>query len=599
MLKSWPVSLILMMFLPLAGGFLARSMAMPVLENPIGPWVCQFQLVANLAPVACEFGGISAVLLLTSLVTGAIALSLIVLFFLGSFFAFFHQRLLTVIFPKVATLANVLNGVFLLALGVHIIVMLWALYVSSNGTRPSNTMLAIIALGVVSGVGKMLTMSMDHKSDLEVLPIDALRLDTSAAPALMQTIEDIADALKVQRPDNIFIGLDPEFWFTQHRLQADYMEKAVKGRSLYLSLPLMRVMSAEEFKAAIAHELAHFGPSQRAYSEGFAPVYRRVAGVFRDMNGEQHPLVEIAMTPVRATIRMMVSIFGMNLRKVAKGREASADAQAAKLAGADAMAGAIAKMSAFESLWNELEDDQIVRASGGMAPAIDLTVIFSEAAYVYSDGPVGKGLVGALGRVQISHPFDVHPPSAKRIRSLKVGINSGNSAELLDHKGEDAATVLLPMRDSIGRDLTRIFNDKHNSRKDRAPAELKTYIRDRQRALLSIIADIVCCGEDEISRTQTALEVLTAQVDGFDRFDFLGLLSGRIASHQFDDALEVLRQSLKPDAARGVVAMAKTIAKDGPARLPDQQAEYLALLEMDLGDLELQPDDEDLETVSS
>ncbi|MEO1551209.1 MAG: M48 family metalloprotease [Pseudomonadota bacterium] len=398
----------------------------------------------------------------------------------------------------------------------------------------------------------------------------------------MGLVEAAAEQVHAPVPDHVLVGLKPEIWITSQRTRPNYSEGGLKGRTLYVSLPLMRVMSTEELIAAIAHEMAHFRHDEVEFTEGFSPIFRRVSGVFRAMNKEEHPLVQIAMVPARAAIRLLVAIFGLNVGNVALARERRADRLAQEVAGARIYAQALAKQTAWTSLWEDLSQDQAARARGGLAPAIDLSVIFAEAAYVYSGGAFAPRLREMITTQRTPHLFDPHPPTGKRLRAIPSAERPEISAALLEPAFDNAAADLLQDAESLGRDLTRLFNDAARGDIEVAPGAHKEYMRTQQRALISLIADIVCCGADEIDRAQFALDLLTERVDGFDRFDLFGLLSGRLASPPFEDALETLRQQLPAQAAQEVAVMADAVSRRGATRQPDQQAEYLALIEQDL-----------------
>ena len=73
-------------------------------------------------------------------------------------------------------------------------------------------------------------------------------------------------------PDHIVVGLDPTFFVTEARVRC--VSGVLKGRTLFVSLPLSRLLTLEEFGAVVAHELAHFTGKDTAFSKKFFPVYR-------------------------------------------------------------------------------------------------------------------------------------------------------------------------------------------------------------------------------------------------------------------------------------------------------------------------------------
>ncbi|MEO1551756.1 MAG: hypothetical protein AAFR93_15210, partial [Pseudomonadota bacterium] len=193
-MKNNPViALLLMLSLPLLGWVVSLFADTPPDQSPVAVFLCTNAFVYNLSPGACELGNFFAVLRLTSFVTGLAAVGLATIFVLSSMVALAGRGMLTWIFPRVATLANVLNGLFLLLIGVHLIALLWALYASSTGGTPSYAMLALVAVGVLAGVGRVLSMSMSHKEDWEVVAVEAQRVDARSAPGLMGIVEDAAE----------------------------------------------------------------------------------------------------------------------------------------------------------------------------------------------------------------------------------------------------------------------------------------------------------------------------------------------------------------------------------------------------------------------
>src|SRR5690606_6087716 len=80
-------------------------------------------------------------------------------------------------------------------------------------------------------------------------------------PRLALLVQQIAKATNARMPDNIVLGLDPNFFATTAPMHTPTSRRLLTGQTLYLSLPLMRVLSLDEVKAVVGHELAHFSGS--------------------------------------------------------------------------------------------------------------------------------------------------------------------------------------------------------------------------------------------------------------------------------------------------------------------------------------------------
>ncbi|MEM9269803.1 MAG: hypothetical protein AAGA78_12790, partial [Pseudomonadota bacterium] len=132
-MKNNPViALLLMLSLPLVGWLVSAFSEPPADPSPVATFLCSNGFIYALSPVQCEQGSFFAILRFSSLVTALVALGLAAIFVISSIIALSGRSMLTWIFPRVATLANVLNGIFLLLIGIHLVVLLWALYASST-----------------------------------------------------------------------------------------------------------------------------------------------------------------------------------------------------------------------------------------------------------------------------------------------------------------------------------------------------------------------------------------------------------------------------------------------------------------------------------
>ena len=95
----------------------------------------------------------------------------------------------------------------------------------------------------------------------------------SEYPALWAFAEQSADAVGSIPPDNIIVVMSANFYVTQSPVWLVGRSSVVNGRTLYVSAPLLRLMSEMEIKAVLAHEFAHFTGSDTMYSTQVVPVY--------------------------------------------------------------------------------------------------------------------------------------------------------------------------------------------------------------------------------------------------------------------------------------------------------------------------------------
>src|SRR6185295_11200706 len=89
------------------------------------------------------------------------------------------------------------------------------------------------------------------------------------APALWAHLRRCAAHLNTAPPDNVVAGIDVNFFVTEAPLKV--RERTVTGRSLYVSLPLLRLLDRPEADAVLVHELAHLRGGDTASSARLGP----------------------------------------------------------------------------------------------------------------------------------------------------------------------------------------------------------------------------------------------------------------------------------------------------------------------------------------
>jgi Zn-dependent protease with chaperone function len=102
----------------------------------------------------------------------------------------------------------------------------------------------------------------------------AKQIDSSVTPKLVEFFAGVSKSIGAKKPENIVVGLEPNFFATAATLKLVGEGKPLSGEFLYLSLPLMRLFNVSELRAVMGHELGHFKGADVAYSLKFAPVYR-------------------------------------------------------------------------------------------------------------------------------------------------------------------------------------------------------------------------------------------------------------------------------------------------------------------------------------
>ena len=109
----------------------------------------------------------------------------------------------------------------------------------------------------------------------------AREVSPAEAPELWQSIRTSAEHLRTEPPDRLIVGLDLDCYVTE--LAVVLESGLIEGKTLYLSLPLMKQLSEEEILSVIGHELGHFIGEDTKLTHEFYPLHFKVRTLMKEM----------------------------------------------------------------------------------------------------------------------------------------------------------------------------------------------------------------------------------------------------------------------------------------------------------------------------
>jgi Zn-dependent protease with chaperone function len=282
---------------------------------------------------------------------------------------------------------------------------------------------AFVAAAAVFGAVKAILSRarIDNEVQGELVAADA-------APALWTRLRDYAARLGTAPPDVVIAGVDANFFVTEQPLRVG--GAGTKGRALFVSLPLLRVLAQDEADAVLAHELGHFVGGDTAASATLRPKLVQFDTYLEHMRVGGLTIVAFFV------LHLYRVAFELALSRSSREREFAADRVAAGLVSADALARALVKVSAYSLYRGEVEgklfahdekhDGQLgigQRVAGGLAE-------FSRSA----------AFVEGVRRGGVPHPFDSHPPLRERMRNVGADVPEDRFAQIV---GEPPATTWI------------------------------------------------------------------------------------------------------------------------------------------------------------
>lgn len=240
----------------------------------------------------------------------------------------------------------------------------------------------------------------------QITDVEGELIGEDSAPALWAHIRQLAAGAETASPDHIVAGIDANFFVTEAPLCVN--QRTLRGRSLFVSLPLLRLLDHVEADAVLMHELAHFRGGDTASSAALGPKL-----VQYDFYCAMMQATGVTFL-VFYVLRLYRVIFEFALKRDSRGREFVADRVAATLVSAQGLVRALIKIGAYADyravIEQRLFDDQVQHSEKiGIADCVATGLApYAESAQ----------FLDAMQAACIPHPFDSHPALSERMRSV-------------------------------------------------------------------------------------------------------------------------------------------------------------------------------------
>ncbi|WP_432136688.1 M48 family metalloprotease [Streptomyces sp. bgisy154] len=246
-------------------------------------------------------------------------------------------------------------------------------------------------------------------------------VDLDDAYGLWETVMDLADRIGVPAPTEIRLTMEANAAVSE--------ETGVRGgtgqRRLYVGLPLLAGLRADELRAVLAHELAHCAQGHTRFA---ATVYRGATGLERAREGFAAPEVGNPIVTVYAgfqylTLSLYAWIYNALSFAVRRRQELEADATAAAVAGREAAVRALVGVATVAAAWQDFHT-QVLRPMAVLGrlpddPVRAFHAVLTDPRYG-GRAPVGQAAREARQPVAVRHPFDSHPPLRQRLAALRA-----------------------------------------------------------------------------------------------------------------------------------------------------------------------------------
>ncbi|MBN8228370.1 M48 family metallopeptidase [Corallococcus macrosporus] len=252
-------------------------------------------------------------------------------------------------------------------------------------------------------------------SDFEV---EAEELPEERAPELWACVRQLCARLKTTPPDHILAGIDTNFFVTEHEVRVG--GRTLTGRTLFVSLSLLRTLERSEAEAVLAHEMGHLLGGDTGHSKRLSPTLSR-------FNHYLQTLHEGGMTmPIFYFMRAYRALFELSLGRSRRASELAADRLAAGVTSGQDISRSLVKVGAYASFRARVEEKLFAEDARHHSVAIAQRVAHGFSEYARSEA-VHDDLKGAV----TPHPFDSHPPLAARMENVGVHLKPADMTQVL------------------------------------------------------------------------------------------------------------------------------------------------------------------------
>lgn len=439
-----------------------------------------------------------------------------------------------------------------------------------------------VALGALGAAYKLFDGIFDYGGKLRTRVVGTPVTETKA-PGLFEFVKSIATRLGAKMPDNIVVGLEPNFFATSAEVVTPASTRPLDGDTLYVSASLARLMSVPEFAAVIGHELGHFRGEDTEFSLKFTPVYAGLGQALADTRYEKGERVHhgLAKIPARALLSFIMDIFAMNERAISRKRELLADQAGAEASSARALMTALAKTAFYSVLWEGLRNENIDRLHRGKASRNLSSVLEDKVRYDIDEEKLTKAL-SELSKRTVPHPTDSHPPIGVRMKSLGVETGSITADDMA--VPENSAILLFRNAVTLEENLS-VMEHKHLADEGLAPPTGRgTGGAGRHLSIIYRMA-IAMSGTDgkmNMQRVRVAETVGAELFPDFEATDFRQACSYATEIPDLDTLAEELNELIDADQKRSVIGFLKRVAEaDGEISLGEQI--YIEAVAAELG----------------
>lgn len=393
----------------------------------------------------------TAIALLTeaSLVAAVVGVALPLMFFFAARICGENRSLTALVFPTLVPVSLVLLAALVLVQGA---IITGSFYYAEAWFIERVHFILIGSVGIGAAIGCFgLIVSIGELMKRRQITVAAKKVTRESAPRLWEFVSSVARDVQTGAPKNIIVGLEPNFYVTTCDIVLIGENETLTGETLYLSVTLCRMLTTEEFRSVVGHELGHFLGDDTTYSRKFSPVYSGLAAAISNLAESETGSTGLAKLPAVYLLIYGYGEFDRNVARISRQREFKADKVGAAAGSALSLISCLSKLVVYSSIWPLVEEKNRERLSEGKVSE-NLSLLMQYHAKYENDPEKADQILDRVFESATYHPTDTHPPISERAKALELD-RTQVKAGLLEIPDEHAATLIDEFR-ALEKELT-------------------------------------------------------------------------------------------------------------------------------------------------
>jgi Zn-dependent protease with chaperone function len=334
-------------------------------------------------------------------------------------------------------LQAIVQGILLVALSFWVTALWFNAY--------SVKLILVVGLLALAAVGLVVVAMFRRIKDDFVVVGQVIEKD-EAAP-IWNELQRICARVGTHPPDQIIAGIDDNFFVTEHPVIVG--DRTYRGRTLFVSLSLLKQLQGGEADAVLAHEMAHFSGQDTLYSRKIAPLLSRYDHYLQALHEGGVTL------PIYYFMLCFRALYQLSLGKLSRQREFRADRIAVETTSARDVTGALLRTVAYSKYRDSVEQDLFKQEQALETANVSERIEqgFRQYAAHFVSGP-------DIGQLAPAHPFDSHPPLSQRLHAIGMHLESEDTQALLATAGDGQWYQYVPDAERMEKEQWQQYEER-------------------------------------------------------------------------------------------------------------------------------------------